>query len=139
MTFDYTVATAVTTHDISVNVEQSSAAVELARAGLVKDLACTVFITEVTAQAVGLVTFVFEYSTDNGTTYHDAGAGEMTAPATKKQISFPIGFQDIIPEQNAAADIQWRVSSRIASVIVNADDFSWQAYLGSSHYPSVIN
>lgn len=133
---DYNNKTADTTHDISAAATKSTAAVEMARAGLVKGLKCVVFITEASAQdfSTNKARAYFEYSTDNGSTYHRAGVGEFKLGASGvlnlQRIEFPVDL-DIVPEQNAEGDIQWRVTTDIGSTIANADDFNFQAYLGA--------
>lgn len=129
--FDNNVKTAVQTHDISAETEHASDAITIGRLGLVDGLVATVYVTEVTAQAVGAVTFDVEVTTD-GATYRNCGS--VTVPVGKVQakshFSIPFGFNDILPMNYAAANIKLRVTSNIAAVVANADDFSWQAYFG---------
>jgi hypothetical protein len=127
---DYLMKTAETVHDISDNVLKSAVAVNLGKTGLIDKLACTVFITEVSAQAVNPVIFNFEYTLDNGANWYRHGSGTVKTVAAKTMISFPVGFGDLVPELVPEADIDWRVTSQIPATVANADDFAWQAYLG---------
>jgi len=110
-------------------------AVNLGKSGLPRNAYCTVFITEVTDQSVGDCIFTFEYTTDNGTTWHAAGAGVIAeagikdATALAGRVSFPIGLTDIMPEKHAAASIDWRVRAEIAATVADANDFSFQGYI----------
>ena len=130
--YDNNVKTAVQIHDISAETVHNSDAVTIGRLGLVSGLVATVHVTEVTAQAVGAVTFDVEVTTDGGTTWRNAGS--VSVPVGKVQalnyISVPFGFNEIFPANFAAANIQIRCSSNIASTVASADDFSWQAYFG---------
>lgn len=130
--------------DISTDILTSSAAVNMGKAGLSKGLYCTVFVTaaSVADMASGQVRAYFEYTTDNGTTWHRAGTGEFAAGAAGiplQMITFPVEL-DIVPEQNDGDDIDWRVSVDIGVTEASADDFSFQAYLaGQTGKTGLIN
>lgn len=140
--FDNDVKTATVIHDISANVTQASAAVNLGRVGFPEGLTLVVHVTEASLQdfSANGVEVYLEYTTDNGTTYRRAGglSLEATASGVPTQLKqAPVGFIDIDPEQHAEADIDFRVVSDIGAVIANADDFSWIAYLtGRMGFPS---
>lgn len=139
MAQDINLRTAGIVHDISVNTAETSTVLNLAKDGLSKGLYVTVQCTEVTAQAVGVVTFVAEISTDAGTTWRDAGSRKVpqtfVATPAGQLCGFPLGFRDVQPEKKT--DIRVRFQSRIAATIANADDFTivWslgddQGYVG---------
>jgi len=140
--FDDLAKSALTTHDISAAATQATAGVALGRTGLVEGLSCTVVVGASDASAAAFpngIKFHFEYSTNGGSTWRRAGQGFVSNGA-KRIASFPIGFTDIVPEQNADADIDWRVVADIVAVIADADDYSFQAYLtGRQGFSAVID
>ena len=135
MALDDLAKTAATEHDISAETTKAATAVNLGKSGLPRNAYCTVFITVITDEDVGDVTFTFQYTTDNGTTWYSAGSGVLaeasvqTAAGIGRNVSFPIGLTDILPEKNAAADIDWRVTSTIAATVAVDDNFTWQAFI----------
>lgn len=141
---DYINKTAETVHDISAATLKSTAAINMGRAGLVKGLYCTVFITAVSAANLsdGDVHAYFEYTTDNGTTWHRAGVGKFVAGSTGialQAITFPVEL-DIVPEQNAPGDLDWRVTVDIGATEADADDFSFQGWLaGQTGKSGIVN
>ena len=144
---DYLQKTASVTHDISASATSSATAVNLGRSGLPTDLYCTVIVTAASAANFTTVTLKarFEYTTDNGTTYREAGSTSMkcgpnTAGVPLQMRTFPIGLTDIVPEQNAAADIDWRVTMTLSATVADADDYDWEAWLSTSAgQPAVID
>src|SRR3990172_13157338 len=113
---DNNAKTAVQTHDISVETAHNSDSVVFGRAGLGGPFVATVYVTEVTAQAVGAVTFDVEVTVDDST-YRNCGS--VTVPvgkvAEKSHISIPFGFNEIFPMNVATpGNIKVRVSSNIA-------------------------
>lgn len=136
---DFLNKTATTTHDISASATSSATAVALGRSALPVDLYCTVAITAISVANFTTLTLKarFEYTTD-GTTYHESGSVDMkcgpnTAGVPLQARSFPVGFQDIDPEQHTATNIKWRVTMTLSSTVSDADDYDWVAYL--SHGP----
>lgn len=136
--FDYINKAAAVTFDISAAITKSTAAVEMSRAGLVKGLWCVVEVgvggatSAVDLVATGVrLRFTFEYSTDNGSHYRAAGNGEAkisTSGVAHHFIAFPVTL-DIVTEQNAPGDIQWRVTGDFVAVTADADDFDFAAFL----------
>jgi hypothetical protein len=132
MTFDALQRTALTSHDISASATASAVGIALGRTGLVEGLTCSVSVGESDVSAVAFpnpIRCYFEYTTDGGSTWRRGGAGTILNPATKRIISFPVGFADIVPEQNTDANIQWRVTMDITAVIASADDYDFRGYL----------
>lgn len=135
---DFINKTADTAHDISAAILASTVAVNMGRAGLVKNQKFIVFVTAVSAAdftsgSVRRLRFYLEYTTDNGTTYHRAGAAEGIIGDTGIPLQMVEGAceVDIVPEQNAPGDIDWRITSDITATLADADDFSFQGYLGA--------
>lgn len=138
---DNSMATAETAFDIDGSAANVvTAAVNLGRAGLPKNAYCTVLITEASAAnfnagSTRSAWAVFEYTTDNGTTYHKAGAGAFKCDANgmpKQGHTFPVSL-DIVPELNNSDDIDWRVNFFLSAnfAATNADNFNFQGYLGA--------
>ena len=137
---DYLQSTAVTTADISADANglKSTAAVNLGRSGFPQNMYCTVVVSEASAAdftsgSTRRLRFRCEYTTDNGTTWHVAGMGDgksSSAGVPLQLVTFPVGLTDIVPEQNAASDIDWRVTSDIQATLASADDFDFQGFLG---------
>lgn len=140
--FDDLAKSALTAHDISAAATQATVAQPLGRTGLVEGLSCTVVIGASDASAVAFpngIKFHFEYTTNNGSTWRRGGQG-FVASGAKRICSFPVGFLDIVPEQNADTDIDWRVVADIVAVIADADDYSFTAYLtGRQGFGAVID
>lgn len=135
---DYLNKTATTTHDISASATSSATAIALGRSALPDDLYCTVQITDASVANFTTVTYKarFEYTTDGGTTYREAGAvsmkcGPNTSGVPLQTRSFPVGYMDIDPEQHTATNIKWRVTMTLSSTVSDADDIDWIAYLSS--------
>lgn len=142
---DFINGTAETTVDVSAAATASATAVALGKSGLPNNLYCNVLVTEASAAnfQTRQLTFYFEYTTDGGTTYHRAGAGGgkigiVGVGVPKQGLSFPIGLNDIVTEQNAASDIKWRVTADIGSTLSTTDDFNFQAYIGNQAFSPVL-
>lgn len=137
---------AATTFDISAAATQATTAVNLGKQGLPEGSSCTVVISGGSAVAYpnGL-RFHFEYTTDNGNTWHKAGSGAANAlnsavGVVPQVVTFPIGLKDIVPDANAEADIDWRVVADITAVIASALDPIFTAYLtGRQGFHGPIN
>lgn len=134
---DYSNKTADTVHDVSAAATSAAAAVAMGRPGLVSRSKFVVVVTEASAANFDVANhslkFHFEYSTDNATTWRRSGSvsGKCTnAGGVPKQIVEGSCAIDDVPEQNASADIQWRVVSDIGATLATTDDFQFQAYLG---------
>lgn len=135
---DYLNKTATNTHDITNSATQSATAVALGRVGLPDDLYCVVAVTDASAANFTTRTLKarFEYTTDGGTTYYEAGACSMDCGPNTTGIplqvkSFPVGFIDIDPEQKTATNIKWRVTMALSSTLSTTDTYDWVAYLHS--------
>lgn len=139
---------ALKTADLEVDVsamtsdfQLETAAVNLGRAGLSKGEKFSVVVTLASAADLSAgvpYKAVFQYTTDNGTTYHDAGVAEIKSLTTTDPGDGGVPLQivegavevDIIPEQNAAADIDWRIAVRATANVATTDNFNIQGYLG---------
>lgn len=123
------------THDISLNVTQSSSAVALGRVGLPEGATLVVVVESSDTSSANFpnpVRVYFEYTTDGGTTWRRGGSVELQAGSSglPAQVrAAPVGFADIVPERHASDDIQWRVTSDIGATIASSDDFTYTAYL----------
>jgi hypothetical protein len=144
--FDNSQKSAATTFDISAAATQATTAVNLGKGGLPEGASCTVAITGGSAVAYpnGLK-FHFEYTTDNGTTWRRAGSKSAVALNTAAGVSpqivtIPIGLNDIVPDANAEADIDWRVVADIVATIASALDPIFTAYLtGRQGFPGPVD
>lgn len=146
---DYLNKTTLTLVDVSNNpgLRHPSAAVEMARAGLVKGQRFTVVVDNTNPSDANFntrtLTFEFEYSTDNGTTYRRAGAASakvITDGRVPGQVVQGSCDMDIVVEQNDPAHIQWRVAAVLSSNLNAANDFNFTAYLGAeTGFPGIVD
>jgi hypothetical protein len=75
----------------------------------------------------------FEYCTDNSTWRKGGSVSfECDASGLPKQIREMAVTLDRVPEQHASDDLDWRVTFNLSAnfAATNADNFSFQAYLG---------
>lgn len=135
--------------DISAAASVASAQVEMSRAGLAKAEGVVVTVSVGSAANMDTdvarkLTFYFEVSKDNGTTFYRLGAGSgviSAAGVPVQMLWFPVE-QDIVPENYAAANIQWRIVADWTNVLADADDFNFQGWLGNQNIgviPALIN
>lgn len=137
---DYINKTEDTLADISGGASVATNAIEMSRAGLAKGEGVTVVVTEASAANFNVdlarkLTFYFEVSLDNGTTYYRTGAGQGTISAAgvpKQKVWFAIE-RDIVPENYTPANIQWRIVADWTNVLASTDDFNFQGYLGNQN------
>jgi len=136
---DAALATAETTIDVSAmtsDFQLETVAVNLGQAGLSKGEKFTVVVTEASdadLDAGAPYKAVFQYTTDNGSNWHDAGTTELktlSAAGVPKQIVEGAVEVDIVVEQNSAANIDWRIAIRATANVATTDDFNIQGYIG---------
>jgi len=115
--------------DISATSGQFTAAFNLGRVGLPNGLSFCIEITDVTAQAIGTVQWVLQYTDDNGTTWHDLATITDTNQAqAKAMLAIAVGPVDVRAETIAEASLDVRVKTT-HTVVASADDVQFNAYL----------
>lgn len=71
-----------------------------------------------------------QYSTDAGTTFYVAGTVSMPAQLGPTIKTAPVGLVDIVPEQQAASAIQWKVIATASAVITGTQDPTFSVWVG---------
>lgn len=123
------------TIDISETPDNAEAAVNLGKVGLPDQCYFVVVITAGSAEAVVPVTWEFQFTDDNGSTWHTVGtitANVVTGPAA---FAVPVGLASFAPEGIASASIDVRVNTSWTEVEVD-DNISYNAFLaGPQGFP----
>lgn len=127
-------ASVVPTHN-TVGENTFTTKFTLGRAGLPTGATMTVVRHDAGA-IVSKADVTLQYTTDNGTTWFEAGAVSLIPLTGPTRASAPIGLRDLTPEQQASENIQVRVVVLCGNSTAQTVDPTFSVWIGADRaYP----